>query len=81
MANETKEKRQIINEVDDMIKYFDTQISANQRAIKAAEARIAAAHAEIAASQAEIKERVNQGEVLAGKIATWKTQRTTLEAL
>ncbi|MCB0597768.1 MAG: hypothetical protein KDD28_27060 [Phaeodactylibacter sp.] len=79
--SETKEKKQILNDVDDMIRFFEKQVSDNQKGIQSAEGRIDAANAEIVRSTAEIKERVGLGKELASKLATWTQQRTTLENL
>lgn len=81
MSNENKEKRQILKNVDDMIRFFEKQISGNQSGIQAAEGRIEAAHAEIARSTAEIKQRIADGKELAEKLATWTAQRSQLESL
>lgn len=79
--NQDKAKKQIIEEIDDMLRLLRKQISDNQSGIQAAEQRIELAHAEIERSTQEIKQRIADGETLAQKLATWETQKSNLAAM
>jgi len=81
IMNQDKAKKQIIEEVEDMLKLLRKQISDNQNGIQAAEKRIELGHAEINRSTQEIKQRLDDGETLAQKLATWEHQKSNLEAL
>jgi len=79
--NQAKAKEQIIKEVNDMIKLLRKQSGDNQSGIQAAENRIELAQEEIERSTQEIKERLNMGQELSSKLATWEHQKSNLAAL
>ncbi len=79
--NEEKALGQIIKEVDDMLSFLEKEIGSNQRYIQDNNHRITEARAVIENCQAEIKRRVEAGEELAGKLATWRVKREELEKL